>query len=70
MHDHEKWRLEFTAPLAATIRAHALKPKATPLDRLAAAALLLAMEINETGKLLTTPVIVKSPPIDGESPHE
>lgn len=45
-------------PLTAVIRDAALALTATPTDRLAAAVLLLAIQIHETGELIMEPQII------------
>lgn len=51
----------FKQPLAAAIRDHALAFDATPTDRLAAAALLLAAEVNQYTTVMTSPPFVVRP---------
>lgn len=66
MNEREQQKMEFVGPLARAIRDKALADDATPTDRLAAAVMLLARQIDGTGLLLTTPMIVQG---GGIGPH-
>lgn len=50
--------MKLRQPLTNAIRAAALADDATPTDRLAAAVLLLAIQIHETGELIMEPQII------------
>lgn len=59
MTDEDRVKANRVNPMFEAIREAGMHERATPTDRLAMAIALLTKEIHDTGKLLTTPILVK-----------